>query len=101
MSTIAGPFRVEDEKTSQDNIYSMLINFSLFCRNLYLSKIHEKCSEKVKEHLSGFCIENEYDLQKIMHAVMSVVYPDARTESVQDSGHHAIRKDIVIDYNLR
>ena len=33
----------------------------------------------------------------IMLSVLSSVFPDARTESVQDSGHHAVRKDIVID----
>lgn len=32
-----------------------------------------------------------------MLAAVSLLFPDARTESVQDTGHHAVRKDIVID----
>ena len=80
-----------------DHILLLLKNFPVFCRNLYLSKIHEKCSKGVREHLSGFTIENEYDLQKFMLAEMTALFPDARIESVQDSGHHAVRKDIVID----
>ena len=59
--------------------------------------IHEKCSNGIKDHLTGFKIENEYDLQKLMFSALSVVYPDARIEVVQDSGHHSLRKDIVID----
>lgn len=80
-----------------DVIYSILMNFDVFCRNLYITKVHEKCSVGVKQHLTGFCIENEYDLQKLMFAVLSAYFSDARTESVQDSGHHSVRKDIVID----
>ena len=75
----------------------VLENFPAFCKKLYLSKIHEKCSRGVKEHLAGFYIENEYDLQKLMIAALILIFPDTRAESVQDSGHHALRKDIVID----
>ena len=32
-----------------------------------------------------------------MLAVLSSVFSDARSESVQDTGHHSVRKDIVID----
>ena len=82
---------------STDAIDLVLANFPIFCRNLYMSRMHEKCSQGLKEHLAGFCIENEYDLQKLMLAALVLVFPDARTESVQDSGHHALRKDIVIN----
>ena len=78
-------------------ILKLLNNFPLFCRNLYKTSIHKSCSEDVKNHLTGFSIENEFDLQKLMLAVMSAVYTDARIESAQDSGHHTVRKDIVID----
>lgn len=47
--------------------------------------------------MTGFGIENEYDLQKLMFSEITSLFPDARTESVQDTGHHAVRKDIVID----
>ena len=89
--------RVCADSVSGDAIAPVLENFHYFCRNLYRTKMHEKCSNGVKEHLTGFYIENEYDLQRLMLAVLSAVFPDARTESVQDSGHHAVRKDIVVD----
>ena len=85
------------ETTAADLIAIILENFPCFCRNLYKAEIHERCSAGIKEHLTGFSIENEYDLQKLMLSVLSSVFSDARTESVQDSGHHAVRKDIVID----
>lgn len=78
-------------------ITNILSNFPRYCAKLYRSKIHEKCSIGIKDHLSGFKIENEYDLQKLMLPALLAVFPDARTESVQDSGHHCVRKDIVID----
>ena len=87
----------EPETTASDPISVILKNFPLFCRNLYKAGIHDRCSVGIKEHLTGFSIENEYDLQKLMLSVLSSFFSDARTESVQDSGHHAVRKDIVID----
>lgn len=89
--------QTDTERTTADLIAQLLKNFHLFCRNLYKSDIHDKCSDGIKEHLTGFGIENEYDLQKLMLAAVSPVFPDARIESVQDTGHHAVRKDIVID----
>lgn len=85
------------DKIAADRIAQLLQNFHLFCRNLYKTSIHDKCSDGIKEHLTGFGIENEYDLQKLMLAAVSSVFRDARIESVQDTGHHAVRKDIVIN----
>ena len=87
----------DPETTDADSIAVILENFPLFCRNLYKTAIHERCSVGIKEHLMGFSIENEYDLQKLMLSALSSVFSDARLESVHDSGHHAVRKDIVID----
>ena len=83
--------------TTTEMIAIVLGNFHLFCKNLYKTEIHAKCSEGIKEHLTGFDIENEYDLQKLMIAALSSVFQDVRAEIVQDTGHHAIRKDIFID----
>ena len=69
----------ELQRGNRDTILSILRQFPLFCKNLYKSDIHE------------------YDLQKLMLAVLSSVFSDARSESVQDTGHHSVRKDIVID----
>ena len=80
-----------------DRILSVLKNFSSFCSVLYKSRVHEKCSDSMKTHFTGFGIGNEYDLQKLMLAALMVVFPDVRIEAAQDSGHHEVRKDVVID----
>lgn len=90
-------FQEKNDIHTMDMICRMLDNFPAFCRKLYITEMHRKCSSGFKEHLSGFSIENEYDLQKLMLAAFSLVFPDARVESIQDSGHHAVRRDIVID----
>lgn len=94
MKILAGD---ESRNNVENNVFTVLNNFPGYCRKLYMTKIHDKCSSGIKEHLDGFHIENEYDLQKLMLPVLTALYPDARTESVQDTGHHAIRKDITID----
>ena len=58
--------QMDTERTATDRIMQFLQNFHLFCRNLYKIGIHERCSDGIKEHLTGFGIENEYDLQKLM-----------------------------------
>ena len=32
-----------------------------------------------------------------MLPVLTAIFPETRSESVQDSGHHAVRRDIVIN----
>ena len=86
-----------NEKSIEDIVSTMLKNFPEYCRKLYMTKIHNKCSSGIKEHLTGFHIDNEYDLQKLMLPLLIAIFPDTRAESVQDTGHHTIRKDIIID----
>ena len=83
--------------TGADMIQRILENFSSFCRTLFNAKVNEKCSEEARKRFSEFSIQNEYDLQRLMLAAVSVVFSDARVEASQDSGHHTVRKDIVID----
>ena len=82
----------ENRQNTEGIISTVLKNFPEYCRKLYMTKIHDKCSPGIKEHLDGFHIENEYDLQKLMLPVLTAFFPEARTESVQDSGHHTVRK---------
>jgi len=87
----------ENRKNPEDILSIVLNNFPEYCRMLYMTKTHDKCSPGIKEHLTGFHIENEYDLQKLMLPLLTAIFPDTRPEIVQDTGHHSIRKDIVID----
>lgn len=72
-------------------------NFHLFCKSLYKDPIHGKCSDAIKNNLRNIEIFNEYDLQKLMYPLIRTIFPDARLEKSEDSGHHTIREDIVID----
>jgi len=51
----------------------------------------------LKKNLPCLKIENEYDVQRLMYPVIRSIFADARLEETQDSGHHMVRKDIVID----
>lgn len=78
-------------------VIAILEHFHDYCRCLYKEKIHNKCSDSLKRNLPCLKIENEYDLQRFMYPVIRSVFADARLEESQDSGHHMVRKDIVID----
>ena len=51
----------------------------------------------MKKNLPCLKIENEYDVQRLMYPVIRSVFTDAGLEETEDSGHHMVRKDIVID----
>ena len=78
-------------------LIAVLEHFHDYCRCLYKEKIHNKCSDSLKRNLPCLKIENEYDLQRLMYPVIRSIFADARLEETQDSGHHMVRKDIVID----
>lgn len=78
-------------------VITILEHFHDYCRCLYKEKIHNKCSDSLKRNLPCLKIENEYDLQRLMYPAIRSVFADARLEVTQDSGHHMVRKDIVID----
>lgn len=90
-------FKPNSEMNSIKIVESILRNFHLYCKYLYKSRIHGKCSQELKQHLIGFSIQNEYDLQKLLFPAIALMFPDARQEETDDTGHHTIRKDIVLD----
>ena len=47
----------EPETTASSSISIILENFPIFCRNLFKTGIHDRCSVGIKEHLTGFSIE--------------------------------------------
>lgn len=85
-----------------ENIGTLIVkkimnNFHLYCKSLYMDPIHGNCSDSIKNNLPKVEIKNEYDVQQLMYPLIRSVFPDARLEENEDSGHHTIRKDIVID----
>lgn len=78
-------------------ILSIMEHFHDYCRCLYKDDIHGRCSDSLKRNLPYLAVKNEYDLQRFMYAIIRALFPDGRVEETEDSGHHMIRKDIVID----
>lgn len=87
----------EEKSNAVEQVKKLLENFHLFCKSLYRDSLHGKCSKALKEHLPCIEINNEYDLQQLMYPVIQATFPEARMEKVEDSGHHTVRGDILID----
>lgn len=62
---------------------------------MFLTKPENKSTLK-KEILEQIEINNEYDVQHIMYAVIKTLYPSTRREVNQDTGYGTVRYDIVI-----
>lgn len=85
----------------KDNIIAGLVetvveNFNLFLQNMFVVEPDKKATLK-KACLEQIKINNEYDVQHIMYAVIKAIYPNARREVTQDIGYGFDRYDIVID----
>lgn len=94
------PFSENNELTQKQAVTltkRMLEQFPAYCRNLYQKSPHGKCSDSFKTQFRHLKIENEYDLQHMIYPVFRAVFSDVRIEETEDSGHHTVRKDIVID----
>lgn len=87
----------EVENPALEIVKRVIKNFHLFCKSLYKEPIHGKCSDAFKNNLPRLEIGNEYDVQQLMYPIIRSLFPDARLEKSEDSGHHTIRKDIIID----
>ena len=83
-------------KTESDALESILSNFGLYLKNMFLAEPENKATLK-SEILQQIHIENEYDVQHIMYAVIKALYPSARREVNQDTGYGTVRYDIVIE----
>ena len=85
------------EKANEDNTYLLqyLENFYMFLESLTERCIDKHATLKMDE-LQKIKIENEYDLQHLLHAVLKPLYPDIRKEASEDSGVGTIRTDLKI-----
>lgn len=85
------------EEVAVKIVVMIMEHFHDYCKCLYKEKIHKKCNDFLKKNLPCLKIENEYDVQRLMYPVIRSIFTDARPEETEDSGHHMVRKDIVID----
>ena len=56
----------------------------------------DKRATLTHEYLQKLKIENEYDLQHLLYAILKPLYPDIRKEVAADSGVGTIRSDLKI-----
>lgn len=93
--------KFEDQYIAEEEAVKIVVmimeHFHDYCKCLYKEKIHKKCNDSLKKNLPCLKIENEYDVQRLMYPVIRSIFTDARLEETEDSGHHMVRKDIVID----
>lgn len=74
----------------------MINNFGLYLQNMY-DVVPENKATLQKNLLEQIVINNEYDLQHIMYAMVKTLYPSARREVNQDMGYGTVRFDIIIE----
>lgn len=77
-------------------IENILNNFHMFYRAMFQNEVHKKGTLK-QETLETIKIENEYDLQRMLYALLLPIFPTARTEVNGDNGYGGMRADIWID----
>ena len=76
-------------------IERLLTNFHLYMEELVGRAPHGKAT--ITEALQQVKIQNEYDVQHVLYSLLKPIFPQARTETVDDTGYGGIRYDIVID----
>lgn len=84
-----------EEVGNNKNLASYLNNFYLFMEAL-CEKEPDKRATLTHGYLQKLKIENEYDLQHLLYAILKPLYPDIRKEVAADSGVGTIRSDLKI-----
>lgn len=82
-------------KFSDGHLEKYLSNFYLFLE-AFKEMIPDKRASLTANDLQKIRIENEYDLQHLLYAVLRPLYGDIRKEVTEDSGVGAIRSDLKI-----
>ena len=88
----------EEERKKQeiDALETIVKNFGLYLQNMF-SAVPENRATLKKEVLEQIVLNNEYDVQHTMYAVIKALYPSARREVNQDIGYGTDRYDIIIE----
>lgn len=89
-------FLDREKKIDEDMVViKYLKNFYLFMDAL-IRREPEKRATLRKYDLQKIQIQNEYDLQHLLYAVLKLNYPDIRKEVAEDSGVGMVRSDLKI-----
>lgn len=74
----------------------VITNFYMYYRAMYLDPVHGKGTLQ-EERLKEIKVGNEYDLQRMLYAILLPLFPTARTEVNSDNGYGGMRFDIFLD----
>lgn len=77
-------------------IEKILDNFYMYYRAMYRDPTHKK-GTLTQELLNTIQIGNEYDLQRMLYAVLRPVFPTIRQEVYSDNGYGGMRADLYLD----
>ena len=80
------PGSVRNNSTELELITKILNNFYLYYQTMYKSPVHKKCS-LTQEKLDSIQIGNEYDLQRMLYAILRPLFPSIRQEVNSDNGY--------------
>lgn len=87
---------VQEKKQDMETLEKLISNFNLYLHNMFRVEPENKATLQ-KDVLEQIIINNEYDIQHMMYAVVKSIYPSARREVVQDTGYVSVRFDIIIE----
>ncbi|WP_394927128.1 hypothetical protein [uncultured Robinsoniella sp.] len=82
-------------KDTRNCLERYLKDFYLFLE-AFKEVVPDKRATLTADDLQAIKIENEYDLQHLLYAVLKPLYKDTRKEVTEDSGIGAVRSDIKI-----
>ncbi len=81
-------------------IEQILNNFYLYYRSMFQNPLHKKATMSMDE-LKKIQIGNEYDLQRMLYALLVPIFPLIRQEAESDNGYGGMRADLYLEeYDL-
>lgn len=85
-----------DEDTSILILKKILNNFYEHIKTMYLDTVHGK-GNITHQQLENIKIGNEYDVQRILFSLIKPIFPNAKTEVIEETHCSTIRYDIDIE----
>lgn len=73
----------------------ILNNFYLYYRSMFQNPLHKKAALSMND-LKKIRIENEYDLQRMLYALLVPVFPMIRQEVESNNGYGGMRADLYL-----
>lgn len=84
------------EQEEPQVIERILENFYMYYHAMYKNPIHKR-GTLTRQALDAIQIGNEYDLQRMLYAILLPLFPTARQEVYKDNGYGGMRADIYLD----